>query len=383
MRKLQTNENSGTSERVQNFKSSIADGPSFYCCSCKRLLFKNGVKPVTATMKQEMGRELFEKCIVIHNSCNSPLNICLTCCNWLTKKKKVPPLNAFNGLELDDVPTALAQLSDIENVLISKNILFLKIFKLPRSRWNALIDRVVNVPINDCDILKSLSSIDQLPRNFSQSGLIPIKLKRKVSYKNVVMEAYVNADNLFAALQELKDVGHPSYAEVITNSKWSFSIDNSDSDSDLESEDSEDNSSESEGSISSVDSDDEETTRSHATMLASNYPEASLTESKKQNSSEKSVSIAPGEGKIPSNLMRDMAWDINAFPFLLPTGKFGLHHPRKHKISPQQYFLQRILNQDMRFSRSVPYVFAALYYIERGGTTTRTRRTRRTTRTTT
>jgi hypothetical protein len=129
LRRLQTINATGTSERVQNFKSSIADGPSFPCCSCKRLLFKNGVKPVTATMKQEMGRELFEKCIVIHNSCNSPINICLTCrCNWLTKKKKVPPLNAFNGLELDEVPRALAQLSDIENVLIAKNILFLKIF---------------------------------------------------------------------------------------------------------------------------------------------------------------------------------------------------------------------------------------------------------------
>jgi hypothetical protein len=128
LRRLQTKKATGTSERVQNFKSSILDGPSFPCCSCKRLLFKNGVKPVTATMKEEMGRELFEKCILIHNSCNSPLNICLTCCNWLTKKKKVPPLNAFNGLELDEVPPTLAQLSDIENVLIAKNILFLKFF---------------------------------------------------------------------------------------------------------------------------------------------------------------------------------------------------------------------------------------------------------------
>jgi hypothetical protein len=95
MRRLQTEKVTGTSERVQNFKQSIADGPSFHCCSCKRLLFKNGVKPVTATMKQEMGRELFEKCIVIHNSCNSPLNICLTCCNWLTKKKKNTTIECY------------------------------------------------------------------------------------------------------------------------------------------------------------------------------------------------------------------------------------------------------------------------------------------------
>ena len=36
-----------------------------------------------------------------------------------------------------------------------------------------------------------------------------------------------------------------------------------------------------------------------------------------------SYSIATGEGKIPSNMMRDNDWDINAFPHLHPTGRFG------------------------------------------------------------
>ena len=42
------------------------------------------------------------------------------------------------------------------------------------------------------------------------------------------------------------------------------------------------------------------------------------------------VAVAPGEGKIPTSLTNDKYWDAMAFPKLYPTGRFGLHHPRKH-----------------------------------------------------
>ena len=80
---------------------------------------------------------------------------------------------------------------------------------------------------------------------------------------------------------------------------------------------------------------------------------------------EKSIKIAPGEGKIPSNLMREEYFDVKAFPKFHPSGKFGLHQNRKHKLSAQMYFNQRLLNLDDRFSKDPCYVFMASYFIER------------------
>ena len=90
--------------------------------------------------------------------------------------------------------------------------------------------------------------------------------------------------------------------------------------------------------------------------MANMYPEAAP---------ENSVTVAPGEGQIPKNLLFDTDWDIKAFPHLnSPDGKFGLHFKRKVRLTEQQYFCQRILHKDGRFARSPGYIFAAAAYIE-------------------
>ena len=38
--------------------------------------------------------------------------------------------------------------------MIARNLIFMKIFKLPKSRMAAVKDRIVNVPINEEDIKK-------------------------------------------------------------------------------------------------------------------------------------------------------------------------------------------------------------------------------------
>ena len=74
-------------------------------------------------------------------------------------------------------------------------------------------------------------------------------------------------------------------------------------------------------------------------VMADDHPEKRcLTSSSK---SVKDLHLAPGEGKIPSSLMRDDSWDIGGFPNLHPSGKYGLHHDRPVKISHQKYFIQR------------------------------------------
>ena len=80
---------------------------------------------------------------------------------------------------------------------------------------------------------------------------------------------------------------------------------------------------------------------------------------------EKAFTVAPGENKIPSNWMRNKDFDVKAFPCKHPSGKFGLDHPRKDKISAKQYFSARLLHYDKRFSSDLSYVFMAQQYMER------------------
>ena len=77
------------------------------------------------------------------------------------------------------------------------------------------------------------------------------------------------------------------------------------------------------------------------------------------------IKVAPGEGMVPSNILREENFDVKAFPKHYPSGKFGLHFKRKQKLSPQMYFTQRLLNRDDRFARDPCFLFMASYYIER------------------
>ena len=75
--------------------------------------------------------------------------------------------------------------------------------------------------------------------------------------------------------------------------------------------------------------------------------------------------IAPGEGKIPTNWLREKDFDITAFPDLFPDGKFGFHDDRELKLSPMNYFSQRILNRNQKFAQDPDYLFIAQQFVER------------------
>ena len=77
------------------------------------------------------------------------------------------------------------------------------------------------------------------------------------------------------------------------------------------------------------------------------------------------MSVAPGEGKIPTDILKEEDWDLKSFPGLQPEGENGLFEKRKVKLTHQQYFEQRILNFDKRFANTAAYVFAAFAFIEK------------------
>ena len=127
--------------------------------------------------------------------------------HWSHEKAKIPPMAEKSNLILEPQDSSL-QLTELEGALIAKNIIFQKICQLPKSRWTALTDRIINVPINDEDIL---NTIQLLPRTPKEAGLIGVALKRKLEYKNKHKCQLVNPNKIVTMLEKLRKAGNPYY----------------------------------------------------------------------------------------------------------------------------------------------------------------------------
>ena len=98
-------------------------------------------------------------------------------------------------------------------------------------------DRVINVPIEDDDIIKTVTS---LPRTEKNNGMITVGLKRDLSLKNFHKLQMIRPEKVYEALLYLID-HHPSYKNIVIPSleQWlkEFSMkdeDETDDASDLE-----------------------------------------------------------------------------------------------------------------------------------------------------
>ena len=91
-------------------------------------------------------------------------------------------------------------MSEVEVSLIAQNLQFRKIFRLPKSRWAQIRDRVICVPV-PCQNIKN--TISKLPRTPTDSGLIGVNWKRRVAYKNTHLTQYVDTNRLFEVLDYL------------------------------------------------------------------------------------------------------------------------------------------------------------------------------------
>ena len=152
-------------------------------------MFKSNVQLYTDKLKEDINKkkightyDCIEREILTKRNGQHECYICLTCLKHL-KQKKMPPMSTMNGLKLaetdEDIPAQGLNLTVLEGASIAKNIIFQKIYQLPKSRWTALKDRIINVPIEDDAIINTLQ---QLPRTPKEAGFIGVALKRKRSF---------------------------------------------------------------------------------------------------------------------------------------------------------------------------------------------------------
>ena len=174
-------ENAGALERLIKFKHAVKYGAIFICSSCHQRLFENGVSSITSKFKEDLKKKnpgLFRESTeeIIQCIKKKPQSyICHTCKETLMKGK-MRCMSVKNGLSLSPIASENLKLSEIENNLIAQNILFQKIFLLPKSRMSVVKDWLLNVPIAASDVINTIKNIPRAPK---EAGLVQVKLKRR------------------------------------------------------------------------------------------------------------------------------------------------------------------------------------------------------------
>ena len=126
-------------KRRKMFKDSIKYGRTYECVSCHRVCFENGVHLFTSVFESKLEKDypgLIQRSIGIKQTLktNKEYNICTTCKSHLLKGK-MPPMSNQNSLQLMDLTSyEELHLTELENSMIALNIIFQKVFNLPKSR---------------------------------------------------------------------------------------------------------------------------------------------------------------------------------------------------------------------------------------------------------
>ena len=368
--------NTTMDDRILKFKKDTIDGPNFTCECCKRCLFIKSVKILKEVdikrLVSKLNDNILEELLFLSFDVeNSDMILCHNCLK-LIGQNKIPSISESNGLQLDEVPIELSRLSELEQQLIARALIFMKIKKLPTSRMKAFVDRVISVPLENFDVEKTVTS---LPRHPDDAKIIAVKLKRKLELKQAHLQEFISPMNVIEAVKALKTACNEFYKDVRVDEEFhlrsseSVTIDNED-----DIEPNEENSDSEDESSTILDAVKQNQSRQNCkTCIMPMNLETEVfvnTEkhpvSRKVKGSENTLEIAPGEGKIPSNFLLQKFLDVMAFPKHHLTGRFGKDFPRKVKLSDQMFFNQRLLNIDERFSMDPFYLFMAVAFIERG-----------------
>ena len=339
---------------VYEFKKQVREGPFYICSICNRCLYRRSVLKLDETKYQHM-RNIFTNTL----SFDKVKYICQTCESKL-KKSKMPCQAVSNKLELFDLPNNLKSLRKLERVLVS--ILFKKIAIMPKGQSPKMKGNICNVPIDVVDTCNSL------PRASDSNGLLIVKLKRKAEFRGHVLFEPVRPNFVLRVLEYLKQ-NNPLYHDIeinissIPNNLKVFQ-DNVEKNELVEQlirfpEDElkiivEKESDEIECMENPL---DEYRTPANETALIAEIPSLSDVE--------ESISLSPGEGKIPVSPLNDQFCEELAHPHLFPTGRFGYKIKREVPLSASKYFNQRLLNYTQKFASDSDYIFYAHSVLQR------------------
>ena len=228
-RKNKENKQKKDTEIKTRFFSKQAQGLSYPCCCCHRMLFKNSVVPFDYDDEDDevvasIASNNLQHCVTIDESfkCEDRYWFCHNCKNNL-KAGKMPNMCHANNLDVFEWPKELADMTHLELLMIKKKLVFIKIRDKNSSGMKFMKSSIVNVPISDSDLLKSCTF---LPRMGNEVGTVNVAFKRKRRKYYYRKPELVRPAKINKALAFLKSK-HPSYhkfdVEVLNeSSKFMF-----------------------------------------------------------------------------------------------------------------------------------------------------------------
>ena len=202
---------------VAKFHKNISCGPEYICTCCDQLWYRTSVRKCNTSNYTNCQKNLVQSCITGVKSIDNTEWICNTC-HLNIKEGNLPQSSKANGMSFPNKPSVL-DLTPLEERLISPRITFMQIRELPRGGQLSIDGNVVNVP-SDVN-----SSVHTLPRLVSESQTIPIKLKRKLTYKHHYQFQNVRPKKVLEAAKYLVSTSELSKSEGIeVHNAWQNTV---------------------------------------------------------------------------------------------------------------------------------------------------------------
>ena len=185
---------------IEEFKKQVKAGPFYICCVCNRTLYKKSV--IILQANKYSSKDYF----MIQNSFDGKEYICKTCYAKLLKGQ-LPAQAVVNNLFVDESPTELSALEKLEQILVAQRIVFEKVVIMPKGQQRKIKGAICNVPV-ECS-----QTCNVLPRPPDRSGIILLKLKRKLQFRGHVYFQAVRPQFVINALNWLVE-NNPLYRNI-------------------------------------------------------------------------------------------------------------------------------------------------------------------------
>lgn len=351
---------------INLFHKNIGQGPEFICTCCDQMWYKSSVIKCDANRCKTCSQNIVKSCVTGFQSVNDTEWICVTCDSNL-KKGKVPSCSKANKMGFPDKPDLL-NLTPLEERLISPLIPFMQIREIPRGGQLSIHGNIVNVP-SDVN-----STVHCLPRSLSESQTIPIKLKRRLSYKhhyqfqNVRPQRVLDAAKYLVETSDLfKDEGievQNTFINDINSSNsedWQEFVQNpSEKMNKILPKDNAER--ESNSKISNVPSEVLYDTDDWCEVeeRPAGVTDTLLEQTNVAENADKIISFAPGEGNKPLGIFLDKDSEYLSFPSIFCGKRRPENNERQVPVSYSTVAKWELRSRDRRAAMSVPNIFYKL-----------------------